>query len=85
MLDMHGICASSGSACTSGSLDPSHVLMSIGLPLGLPTAPCASLSGIRTPRKSWIILLDVLPKVVSRLRSMSPLWKRSRRKTADSP
>ncbi len=76
MLDMHGICASSGSACTSGSLDPSHVLMSIGLPHEIAHGSLRVTFGDQNTQEELDIILDVLPKVVSRLRSMSPLWEK---------
>ncbi len=74
MLDKYGICASSGSACTSGSLDPSHVLLSLGLPhevahgsLRLSIGECNNMDEIDH-------IIDVVPKVVSYLREMSPVW-----------
>lgn len=76
MLDMNGICGSSGSACTSGSLDPSHVLLSIGLPHEIAHGSLRlSLSDENTDEDVDYIL-EVLPKVVDRLRSMSPLWEK---------
>ena len=76
MLDAMGIAASSGSACTSGSLDPSHVLLSIGLKhevahgsLRLSFSEDASLDDAK-------YILEVLPPIVERLRVMSPLWER---------
>ena len=74
MLDMNGISASSGSACTSGSLDPSHVLLSIGLKHEVAHGSLRlSLSESNTVEDVDYIL-EVLPKIVDRLRSMSPLW-----------
>ncbi len=76
MLDMKGICASSGSACTSGSLDPSHVLLSIGLIHEVAHGSLRlTLSGDNTDEDVDHILKTV-PDVVSRLREMSPLWER---------
>lgn len=75
MLDMRGICASSGSACTSGSLDPSHVLLSIGLPHAIAHGSLRlSLSEDTTDEDIDIILQEV-PVIVQRLRDMSPLWE----------
>lgn len=75
MLDMKGICASSGSACTSGSLDPSHVLLAIGLPHEIAHGSLRiSLSDQNTPEDVDYIL-SVLPEIVGRLREMSPLWE----------
>ena len=78
MLDMQGICASSGSACTSGSLDPSHVLLAIGLPHEVAHGSLRlSLSDMNT-EEDVDYILQVLPPIVERLRSMSPLWERIR-------
>ncbi|MGM9524894.1 MAG: cysteine desulfurase NifS [Peptococcaceae bacterium] len=75
LLDDKGICASSGSACTSGSLDPSHVLLAIGRPHEI------AHGSLRLSLCEWNTeeevdyLLQEIPKVVSRLRDMSPVWK----------
>ena len=76
MLDMHGICASSGSACTSGSLDPSHVLLAIGLPHEIAHGSLRiSLSDDNTEEEVDYII-EILPKIIDRLRQMSPLWEK---------
>ena len=76
MLDLAGICASSGSACTSGSLDPSHVLLAIGLPHEVAHGSLRiSLSEYNTDEEIDYIL-EKLPPIVERLRSMSPVWKK---------
>ena len=76
MLDMYGILASSGSACTSGSLDPSHVLLSIGLPHETAHGSLRLSISEETNDEDVDYILDTIPKVVDRLRSMSPLWER---------
>jgi cysteine desulfurase len=76
MLDMQGIRASSGSACTSGSLDPSHVLLAIGLPHEIAHGSLRlSLSDTNTESEVDYILENVAP-IVQRLRSMSPVWEK---------
>lgn len=76
MLDMHGICASSGSACTSGSLDPSHVLLALGLPHEIAHGSLRiSLSHENTAEEMKIIK-EKLPGIVAKLRDMSPVWER---------
>ena len=73
-LDAHGICASSGSACTSGSLDPSHVLLALGRPHEVAHGSLRlTLSGENTPEQIEHILREV-PEVVAYLRGMSPVW-----------
>ncbi len=75
LLDDHGICASSGSACTSGSLDPSHVLLAIGRPHEIAHGSLRlSLCGENTEADVDAILKAV-PEIVDYLRNMSPLWK----------
>ena len=75
MLDMHGVCASSGSACTSGSLDPSHVLLAIGRVHDVAHGSLRlSLSHYNTPEEVDHILA-VVPQVVDYLRNMSPVWR----------
>lgn len=74
MLDMEGICASSGSACTSGSLDPSHVLLAIGLPHEIAHGSLRLSIGEGTTEEEVDYALNVIPGIVSRLRNMSPLW-----------
>ena len=75
LLDAKGICASSGSACTSGSLDPSHVLLAIGRPHEVAHGSLRlSLCEWNTEEEVNIILREV-PKVVEYLRNMSPMWK----------
>lgn len=76
MLDLNGICASSGSACTSGSLDPSHVLLAIGLPHEIAHGSLRLSINEETTDEDIDYILEVVPKVVDRLRSMSPLWDR---------
>lgn len=75
-LEMKGIYASSGSACTSGSLDPSHVLLAIGLPHEIAHGSLRiTLSGQNTEEEVDYIL-EVVPQVVNQLRLMSPVWER---------
>ena len=75
LLDQAGICGSSGSACTSGSLDPSHVLLAIGLPHEVAHGSVRlSLSDFNT-EEDVDYILEKLPEIVSTLRSMSPLWE----------
>ena len=76
LLDAKGICASSGSACTSGSLDPSHVLLSIGVPVEIAHGSLRlSISEYNTMEQMEHIVKSV-PEVVSYLRSISPVWER---------
>lgn len=74
-LDLKGICASSGSACTSGSLDPSHVLLAIGLPHEIAHGSLRITIGKYNTKEEVDYLLDNLEEIVSRLRNMSPLWE----------
>ena len=75
MLDAKGICASSGSACTSGSLDPSHVLIAIGLPHEKAHGSLRISLGYQNTEEEVDKLLEVLPPIVQRLREMSPLYE----------
>ncbi len=74
-LDMNGICASSGSACTSGSLDPSHVLLAIGLPHEIAHGSLRITFGYENTKEDVDFLVDTLVEVVQRLRNMSPLYE----------
>ena len=76
MLDMYGICASSGSACTSGSLDPSHVLLAIGLPHEVAHGSLRITLDDATTSEDADYIIETLPRVVERLRAMSPLWEK---------
>ena len=75
MLDMNGICASSGSACTSGSLDPSHVLLSIGLKHEVAHGSLRLSLNEHNTVEDVDYILEVLPRIIDRLRDMSPLWE----------
>lgn len=74
MLDMNGIAASSGSACTSGSLDPSHVLLALGLTHEVAHGSVRLTLSDETTEEDIDYVLEVLPKVAERLRAMSPLY-----------
>ena len=74
MLDMNGISASSGSACTSGSLDPSHVLLAIGLKHEVAHGSLRLSLSENNTVEDVDYILEVLPKIIDRLRAMSPLW-----------
>lgn len=76
MLDLNGICASSGSACTSGSLDPSHVLLALGLKHEVAHGSLRLSIDESTSDEDVDYILEVVPKVVERLRNMSPLWEK---------
>lgn len=77
LLDQKGICASSGSACTSGSLDPSHVLLAIGLPHEIAHGSLRLTLSEETTREEIDYTVEELKKIVDRLRSMSPLYEDS--------
>ncbi|MCM8710455.1 cysteine desulfurase NifS [Clostridium sp. SYSU_GA19001] len=74
LLDSMGICASSGSACTSGSLDPSHVLLAIGLPHEIAHGSLRLSLGDKNTEEEVDYVIETVEKVVFRLREMSPLW-----------
>ncbi len=74
-LDFEGISASSGSACTSGSLDPSHVLLAIGLPHEKAHGSLRLSIGDGTTEEEVDYVLETVPPIIERLRNMSPLWK----------
>ncbi|OPF51493.1 cysteine desulfurase NifS [Clostridium baratii] len=73
-LDFEGVCASSGSACTSGSLDPSHVLLAIGLPHEKAHGSLRLTLGDGSTEEDVDYVLEVVPPIIERLRKMSPLW-----------
>ena len=76
MLNANGICASSGSACTSGSLDPSHVLLAIGLPHEIAHGSLRLSLSDENSMDDVDYILEVLPPIIDKLRSMSPLWEK---------
>ncbi len=82
MLDMDGICASSGSACTSGSLDPSHVLLAIGLPHEKAHGSLRFTLSEENTREEMDRVADAVAKITERLRSMSPLYEDFVKKTS---
>ena len=75
LLDQAGICGSSGSACTSGSLDPSHVLLAIGLPHEIAHGSLRLTLSEETTREDIDYTVDKLAEIIARLRSMSPLYE----------
>ncbi|MDE7184141.1 MAG: cysteine desulfurase NifS [Lachnospiraceae bacterium] len=75
LLDQKGICASSGSACTSGSLDPSHVLLAIGLPHETAHGSLRLTLSDETTKEEIDVTVEALKNIVARLRSMSPLYE----------
>jgi len=74
-LDMKGIAASTGSACTSGSLEPSHVILAIGIPPERAQGSVRFSLGAGNTAEEIDYVLEVLPPIIARLRAMSPLWK----------
>ena len=75
MLDMEGICGSSGSACTSGSLDPSHVLLAIGLPHEIAHGSLRLTLSDETTKEDIDFVIEKVKEIVARLRDMSPLYE----------
>ncbi len=75
MLDMEGICGSSGSACASGSLDPSHVLLAIGLPHEIAHGSLRLTLGEETTKEDIDDVVEAIKKIVEKLRNMSPLYE----------
>lgn len=75
MLDMKGVCASSGSACTSGSLDPSHVLLAIGLPHEEAHGSLRLTLGHENTKEELDYVVEAVKEIVGKLRSMSPLYE----------
>lgn len=75
MLDMKGICGSSGSACTSGSLDPSHVLLSIGLPHEIAHGSLRLTLSEETTKEEIDYTVEAVKEIVQKLRNMSPLYE----------
>lgn len=75
LLDQNGICGSSGSACTSGSLDPSHVLLAIGLPHEIAHGSLRLTLSEKTTREEIDFTVDKLKEIIERLRGMSPLYE----------
>ncbi len=75
MLDMEGICASSGSACTSGSLDPSHVLLAIGLPHEIAHGSLRLTLNEEITEQDVDFVVEKIAQIVEKLRNMSPLYE----------
>lgn len=81
-MDLNGICCSSGSACTSGSLDPSHVLLSIGLPHEIAHGSLRLSFGDDTTEEDIDYIAQKLPEIITYLRNMSPFWERIKKEEA---
>jgi cysteine desulfurase len=75
-LDLKGVCASSGSACTSGSLDPSHVLLALDLPHEIAHGSLRISLSDQNTMEDVDYILSVIPEIVDRLRDMSPVWEK---------
>lgn len=75
MLDQMGVCSSTGSACSSGSLDPSHVLSAIGVPPEISQGSLRLTLGDANNEEDIDYVLEVLPQVVGKLRAISPFYK----------
>ena len=74
LMDEYGICASSGSACTSGSLQPSHVLRAMGVPFTMAHGSIRFSLSIYNTEAEINFVIEKLPPIIERLRSMSPYW-----------
>jgi cysteine desulfurase len=84
MMNEFGICASSGSACTSGSLEPSHVLRAMGVPFTAAHGSIRfSLSTYNTEAEIDVII-EKMPQIINRLRELSPFWQQAQRQTANA-
>ncbi|MFZ0613933.1 MAG: cysteine desulfurase NifS [Desulfobacterales bacterium] len=77
MLNEHGICASSGSACTSGSLEPSHVLRAMGVPFTAAHGSIRFSLSTYNSEEDIDFIIEKMPPIIERLRSMSPYWKKA--------
>jgi cysteine desulfurase len=77
LMNELGICASSGSACTSGSLQPSHVLRAMGVPFTMAHGSIRFSLSIYNTEKEIDFVIDKMPAIIERLRGMSPYWKTS--------
>ena len=77
LMNEHGICASSGSACTSGSLQPSHVLRAMGVPFTMAHGSIRFSLSIYNTEKEIDFVIDKMPAIIERLRGMSPYWNSS--------
>ena len=75
MMNEFGICASSGSACTSGSLEPSHVLRAMGVPFTAAHGTIRFSLSIYNTEPEIDLIIEKLPPIIERLRTMSPFWK----------
>jgi cysteine desulfurase len=84
MMDEFGICASSGSACTSGSLQPSHVLRAMGVPFTMAHGSIRFSLSIYNTEEEIDFVLQKVPAIIERLRGMSPYWKAGERACATS-
>ena len=82
MMDQYGICASSGSACTSGSLEPSHVLRAMGVPFTSAHGSIRFSLSIYNSEEEIDFIIDKLPPIIERLRNMSPFWQEMKKKSA---
>jgi cysteine desulfurase len=75
MMNEHGICASSGSACTSGSLEPSHVLRAMGVPFTAAHGSIRFSLSRYTTAEEIDFVIEKMPPIIERLRELSPFWK----------
>jgi cysteine desulfurase len=78
LMDQHNICASSGSACTSGSLQPSHVLRAMGVPFTMAHGSVRFSLSVNNTEEEIDFVIEKLPPIIARLREMSPYWKAER-------
>jgi len=77
MMDEFGICASSGSACTSGSLEPSHVLRAMGVPFTAAHGSIRFSLSVYNTEEEIDVIIEKLPPIIERLRELSPFWKKA--------